>query len=117
MPGVISSYQLGDVAQEAEDEEVPVSFMMEGGDTSNGGHGRTNRHSAGEATRLPNPYVELSSKQLALWKWANVENLDNYLQDVSWMRMVSPEADGKIYAYYTGNGIYSTLLARVLNLA
>ncbi|KAF8469107.1 autophagy protein Apg9-domain-containing protein [Kalaharituber pfeilii] len=41
-------------------------------------------------------------KARAMWRWANVENLDNFLHDV--------------YQYYIGNGIYSILLTRLLNL-
>ncbi|OAX81033.1 hypothetical protein ACJ72_04627 [Emergomyces africanus] len=37
-----------------------------------------------------------------MWRWANVENLDNFLADV--------------YDYFLGNGIKSILLSRVLNL-
>jgi autophagy-related protein 9 len=40
--------------------------------------------------------------QRALWKWANVENLDNFLLEV--------------YNYYLGNGFYCILLSRLLNL-
>ncbi|KAK9247987.1 autophagy protein Apg9-domain-containing protein [Lipomyces tetrasporus] len=42
-------------------------------------------------------------RERALWKWANVENLDNFLQEV--------------YDYYLGNGIYSITLSRIINLA
>lgn len=41
-------------------------------------------------------------KEKALWRWANVENLDNFLKDV--------------YDYFLGNGIWSIMLSRVLNL-
>lgn len=41
-------------------------------------------------------------KEKAMWRWANVENLDNFLKDA--------------YAYYLGNGIWSILLSRALNL-
>ena len=41
-------------------------------------------------------------KEKALWRWANVENLDIFLTNV--------------YEYYLGNGIWSILLSRVLNL-
>jgi autophagy-related protein 9 len=43
-----------------------------------------------------------SSKDKAMWRWANVENLDNFLKEV--------------YIYYLGNGICSILLSRALNL-
>lgn len=38
----------------------------------------------------------------AMWRWASVEDLDNFLKDV--------------YVYFLGNGIWSILLTRVLNL-
>lgn len=41
-------------------------------------------------------------KEKALWRWANVENLDNFLKDV--------------YDYFLGNGIWCIMLSRVLNL-
>ncbi|OAT03668.1 autophagy protein Apg9 [Blastomyces gilchristii SLH14081] len=41
-------------------------------------------------------------KEKAMWRWANVENLDNFLADV--------------YDYFLGNGIKSIFLSRVLNL-
>lgn len=44
----------------------------------------------------------LSVKERALWKWANVENLDMFLQDV--------------YNYYLGNGYYCIILEKILNI-
>ncbi|KAI9820866.1 MAG: autophagy protein atg9 [Thelocarpon impressellum] len=41
-------------------------------------------------------------KEKALWRWANVGNLDNFLKDV--------------YDYFLGNGIWCIVLSRVLNL-
>lgn len=41
-------------------------------------------------------------REKAMWRWANVENLDNFLKDV--------------YTYYLGNGIWSIMLSRALNL-
>lgn len=46
---------------------------------------------------------KISPKETALWKWANVENLDIFLQDV--------------YKYYLGNGFYCIILQKVLNIA
>lgn len=43
-----------------------------------------------------------SPKDKAMWRWANVENLDNFLKDV--------------YIYYLGNGIWCILMSRALNL-
>ena len=42
------------------------------------------------------------AKDRALWRWANVNNLDVFLREV--------------YGYFLGNGIYSILLSRTLNL-
>lgn len=41
-------------------------------------------------------------KEKAMWRWANVENLDNFLKEV--------------YIYFIGNGIWCIILSRVLNL-
>ena len=41
-------------------------------------------------------------RERAMWRWANVENLDNFLKDV--------------YDYYLGHGFWSILLQRVLSL-
>ena len=43
-----------------------------------------------------------SEKERALWRWANVENLDNFLKDV--------------YVYFLENGIWCIVLSRALNL-
>lgn len=43
-----------------------------------------------------------SPREKALWRWANIEDLDNFLGDV--------------YDYFLGNGIWSILLSRFLNL-
>jgi len=44
----------------------------------------------------------IDRKERAMWRWANVENLDNFLKDV--------------YDYFLGNGFWSILLRRALNL-
>lgn len=49
-----------------------------------------------------NNLILIDRKEKALWRWANVENLDNFLKDV--------------YDYFLGNGIWSILLSRVSNL-
>lgn len=41
-------------------------------------------------------------KDKAMWRWANVENVDNYIRDV--------------YVYYIENGVWSILLGRCLYL-
>lgn len=43
-----------------------------------------------------------SPRERAMWRWANVEDLDNFLSDV--------------YDYFLGNGIWCILLSRLLNL-
>lgn len=52
--------------------------------------------------RGKNPLVMVDPKEKAMWRWANVENLDNFLRDV--------------YDYFIGNGIWCILLGRILNL-
>ena len=48
------------------------------------------------------PLASLDPKEMAMWRWANVENLDNFLKDV--------------YDYFLGNGVWCILLSRLLNL-
>jgi autophagy-related protein 9 len=50
---------------------------------------------------LPN-LAAVHPRDKAMWRWTNVENLDNFLKDV--------------YGYYLGNGIWCILLSRLLNL-
>ena len=58
----------------------------------------TSRWFAGQHPGLAN----IDPEKKAMWRWANVEDLDNFLKDV--------------YVYFLGNGIWSILLTRVLNL-
>jgi len=46
--------------------------------------------------------IVVDPSERAMWKWSNVEDLDNFLIDV--------------YDYYLGNGIWSIILSRFLNL-
>lgn len=46
--------------------------------------------------------ANVDPKKKAMWRWANVEDLDNFLKDV--------------YTYFLGNGLWSILLSRSLNL-
>ena len=55
-----------------------------------------------EHVRTGHPFSMIDPKERAMWRWANVENLDNFLKDV--------------YDYFLGNGIWCILLSRVLNL-
>ncbi|KAL9598786.1 MAG: hypothetical protein Q9219_004284 [cf. Caloplaca sp. 3 TL-2023] len=51
----------------------------------------------------PAPGLAIASpREQAMWRWVNVEDLDNFLGDV--------------YEYFLGNGIWSILLNRLLNL-
>ena len=56
----------------------------------------------GIPNRRGNALGIMDPKERALWMWANVENLDNFLKDV--------------YDYFLGNGIWCILLNRLLNL-
>ncbi|CAF9927448.1 MAG: hypothetical protein GOMPHAMPRED_004396 [Gomphillus americanus] len=55
-------------------------------------------------SRLPSKQANLllDPRERALWRWTNVQNLDNFLRDV--------------YVYYTGKGMYSILLSSALGL-
>ena len=61
-------------------------------------HNPLKRWSVGQHPSL----ASVDPKQKAMWRWANVENLDNFVRDV--------------YTYFLGNGIWSILLTRALNL-
>ena len=47
-------------------------------------------------------FITADPRQKALWRWANVQNLDHFLSDV--------------YSYYLERGIFSILLSRLINL-
>lgn len=68
-------------------------------------HTRTSRSTSTQRkpprATLPNLAL-VSRKDKALWRWTNVENLDNFLKDV--------------YIYFLGNGIWCIFLSRILNL-
>lgn len=49
-----------------------------------------------------NAIANVDPREKALWRWANVENLDNFLADV--------------YDYYILKGFWSIILKRILNL-
>ncbi|THC89705.1 hypothetical protein EYZ11_010856 [Aspergillus tanneri] len=66
-------------------------------------HAAPRRHRPGMIWSLRHPSLAtVDPKEKAMWMWANVENLDNFLKDV--------------YTYFLGNGIWSILLNRVLGL-
>lgn len=53
------------------------------------------------STRRQNNLL-VDPRERALWRWTNVQNLDNFIHDV--------------YQYYLGKGIYSILLSQALGL-
>ncbi|KAI9824195.1 MAG: hypothetical protein M1819_000907 [Sarea resinae] len=61
-----------------------------------------NRAKGPKVTRGGGGLAIIDPKEKALWMWANVDNLDNFLQDV--------------YEYFLGNGIWCIVLSRALNL-
>lgn len=131
-------------ADEGDDDDVPASLLIEGHDLEDmpklpappshgmdyqddaspgAGPSSTGSRKRWESPQnrrkldqfLPTPIIQqthkpgglsglasASPKDKAMWRWANVENLDNFLKDV--------------YIYYLGNGIWSILMSRVLNL-
>lgn len=58
-------------------------------------------HGRGEPRAVANTMVG-TARQRAEWRWANVDNLDSFMQDV--------------YDYYRGNGFWCILLDRFLHL-
>ncbi|PLW39992.1 hypothetical protein PCANC_11549 [Puccinia coronata f. sp. avenae] len=55
-----------------------------------------------DANHLTHTHLPLGAKDMALWRWVNVDDLDSFLQDV--------------YSYYVGNGIWAIGLSRLCNL-
>lgn len=56
----------------------------------------------GEPSRMVGNMMTGTTKQKAMWRWANVTNLDVFIKDV--------------YDYYQGNGLWCILLDRFLHL-
>lgn len=56
----------------------------------------------GDNSRRRQSLWMINPKERAMWRWANVENLDNFLKDV--------------YDYFIGNGIWCILLSRLFYL-
>lgn len=56
----------------------------------------------GEHKRRRHTLGMINPKERAMWRWANVENLDNFLKDV--------------YDYFIGNGVWCILLSRLFYL-
>ncbi|KAI9708304.1 MAG: autophagy protein atg9 [Bogoriella megaspora] len=70
--------------------------------SSTGGQQNLRDGSPNRTGRTRKPLLVADPKEKAMWRWVNVLNLDNFLNDV--------------YTYYTQHGIWSMLLARILNL-
>lgn len=56
----------------------------------------------GDNTRRGHVLGMIDPRERAMWRWANVENLDNFLKDV--------------YDYFIGNGVWCILLSRLFYL-
>lgn len=56
----------------------------------------------GDNTRRGYTLGMIDPKERAMWRWTNVENLDNFLKDV--------------YDYFIGNGVWCILLSRLFYL-
>lgn len=112
-PGSNTSKFRGQLEQ-GHEEDVPASLLYEGQaisptvdrpvslpDTS----ARWNPSRETELHAIPTIVYRgvIGPEDRAMWKWANVANLDIFLDEV--------------YNYFLGNGIYSILLSRALNLA
>lgn len=81
-------------ASQAEEEDAQARNGSAFGPVRLGGTGLGSR---GDATDR-----RLEDREKALWMWANVENIDEFLREV--------------YAYYTGKGLVCIALAKALNL-
>ncbi|KAI9932774.1 hypothetical protein ASPWEDRAFT_47201 [Aspergillus wentii DTO 134E9] len=95
------------------DPEPPVAGPSSRGDRARWETAREQQplHNTGNANLRRHPPVQrwsvkqpnlasIHPKDKAMWRWANVENLDNFLKDV--------------YTYYLGRGMWSMLLNRAL---
>ena len=60
------------------------------------------QYSTRQASSASRPFGLIDPKERATWIWANVDNLDGFLNEV--------------YHYYTGHGIWSILLSRAVRL-
>lgn len=79
-------------------QRQPASILPLYEETS-GGAGTATASAAGRSTQLKS----LDPAERARWMWANVDNLDIFLQEV--------------YAYFLGNGMWCILLTKAVNMA
>ncbi|KAJ5082850.1 Autophagy-related protein 9 [Penicillium argentinense] len=85
------------------DEDVPPSLLVEGGMMSQQPPATDTANPVRQWFNSQHPtFANIDPKRKAMWRWANVEDLDNFLKDV--------------YTYFLGNGFWSILLDRTLNL-
>ncbi|KAF9186587.1 autophagy protein atg9 [Haplosporangium sp. Z 767] len=86
------------------DHEAPASLMIEMNQQNQDEDDSTGYWNFGDRARRRLGYKRpgMNAAELAMWKWVNVENLDNFL--------------AKVYDYYVGKGMYTILLERCLNL-
>ncbi|KAG0043627.1 autophagy protein atg9 [Gryganskiella cystojenkinii] len=86
------------------DHEAPASLMIEMNHQEQDEDESTGYWNFGDRARQRFQYKRpgMNAAELAMWKWVNVENLDNFL--------------AKVYDYYIGKGMYTILLERCLNL-
>ncbi|KAF9558941.1 autophagy protein atg9 [Mortierella alpina] len=86
------------------DHEAPASLMIEMNQQAQHEDNSTGYWDLGDRARRRFLYKRpgMDAAELAMWKWVNVENLDNFL--------------AKVYDYYVGKGMYTILLERCLNL-
>ncbi|KAF9114714.1 autophagy protein atg9 [Mortierella sp. AM989] len=88
------------------DQEAPASLMIEMNhqDQDQNQDDDAGYWNFGDRARRRFRYKRpgMDAAELAMWKWVNVENLDNFL--------------ARVYDYYVGKGMYTILLERCLNL-
>ncbi|KAG0240901.1 autophagy protein atg9 [Actinomortierella wolfii] len=88
------------------EHEAPASLLIEmnrgGGHDNDLEEGRARRHSSRSRRSQGYKRPGMNAAELAMWKWVNVENLDNFL--------------ARVYEYYIGKGMYTILLERFLRL-
>ncbi|KAF9908199.1 autophagy protein atg9 [Linnemannia zychae] len=86
------------------DHEAPASLMIEMNQQHQEEDDSTGYWNFGDRARRRLQYKRpgMNAAELAMWKWVNVENLDNFL--------------ARVYSYYVGKGMYTILLERCLNL-
>ncbi|KAI1319720.1 autophagy protein atg9 [Mortierella claussenii] len=86
------------------DHEAPASLMIEMNHQQQDEDDNPGYWNFGDRARRRLSYKRpgMDAAELAMWKWVNVENLDNFLT--------------RVYDYYVGKGMYTILLERCLNL-